>query len=73
MDFGSRYQARDLTFSLVIDAEGKLLGCKPIITTRSAPMVNLLSHKLSILDTDFLVYTRKLIFLEVNVKNGERL
>nr|BDA98490.1 hypothetical protein [Proteomonas sp. NEIS-1375] len=73
MDFGSRYKAKALTFSLVIDEEGKILGCKPKLTTRSASMLHLLSHKLSILDTNLLVYTRKLVFLELDIKNLEEL
>ena len=65
-DFKTRYDS--LTFSIILDGEGKLIGCKPTLLASSSKYL-FPTYRLSTLVPGVLVGTKQLVFLELKLKS----
>ena len=63
-DFKTRYDT--LTFSIILDGEGKLIGCKPTLLASSSKYL-FPTYRLSTLEPGVLVGTKQLVFLELKL------
>ena len=63
-DFKTRYDT--LTFSIILDGEGKLIGCKPTLLASSSKHL-FPTYRLSTLEPGVLVGTKQLVFLELKL------
>ena len=65
-DFKTRYDS--LTFSIILDGEGKLIGCKPTLLASSSKYL-FPTYRLSTLEPGVLVGTKQLVFLELKLNS----